>query len=115
MNPNEFSIHDWQFKFNSNMIITENTDEILYAIQKAKDKGRINDDTVALIGKWLEQGGEESHGAILDFLNTTLDEINIRTTDAENIPPPEAAFSKAPYGDEIKSQETQNKAELEDN
>ena len=32
-------------------------------------KGRINDDTVALIMKWMEHGGEESHPAILDFLN----------------------------------------------
>ena len=65
--------------------------------------------------KWMEQGGEESHGAILDFLNTTLDEINIKSTDAENIPPPEAAFSKAPYGDEISSEENYDKSELEDN
>ena len=115
MNPNEFSIHDWQFKFNSNMIITENTDEILYTVQKAKEKGRINDDTVALIQKWLEQGGKESHEAIMNFLNTTLDEINIRSTDAENIPPPEAAFSKAPYGDEIDSEENLDKTELENN
>ena len=115
MNPNEFSIHDWQFKFNSNMIITENTDEIIYAVQKAREKGRINDDTVALIMKWMEHGGEGSHGAIMDFLNTSLDEINIRSTDALNIPPPEAAYSKAPYGDEIKSEEDLDKNELENN
>ena len=115
MNPNEFSIHDWQFKFNSNMIITENTDEILYTVQKAQEKGRITDDTVALIMKWMEQGGEESHEAILNFLNTSLDEINIKSPDAENIPPPEAAFSKAPYGDEIKSEEDLDKTELENN
>ena len=115
MNPNEFSIHDWQFKFNSNMIITENTDEIIYAIQKAQEKGRITNDTVALIEKWLEHGGEESHEAIMDFLNTTLDEINVRSSDAEQLPPPDAAFSKAPYGDEINSEETLNKTELENN
>ena len=115
MNPNEFNIHDWQFKFRNSMILSENIDEILYIIQKAQEKGRISNDTVALIGKWLEHGGEESHGAIMDFLNTSLDEVNIKSTDALNIPPPEAAFSKAPYGDEIKSQETQNKAELENN
>ena len=38
MNPNEFSIHDWQFKFNNSMILNENTDEILYIIQKHKKK-----------------------------------------------------------------------------
>ena len=107
MNPNEFSIHDWQFKFNSNMIITENTDEILYAVQKAQEKGRLNNDTVSLIMKWMEHGGEESHEAIMDFLNGELNETDI--------PPPEAAFSKAPYGDEIDSEETLNKTELDDN
>ena len=33
----------------------------------------------------------------------------------ENIPPPEAAFSKAPYGDEIDSEENLDKTELENN
>ena len=69
MNPNEFNIHDWQFQFRNSMIISENTDEILYVVQQAQKKGRINDDTVALIMKWMEQGGEESHPAIIDFLN----------------------------------------------
>ena len=116
MNPNEFSIHDWQFKFNSNMIIAENTDEVVYAIQRAKAKGRLDPDVEKLIKKWLEHGGEGSHEAIIDFLNReTVKEINIRSTDAENIPPPEAAFSKAPYGEEIKSGEDLNKTELENN
>jgi len=113
MNPDDFNIHDWQFKFKNRMILSENTDKILYIIQKAQEKGRISDDTVSLIGKWLEHGGEESYGAIIDFLNTTLDEINIKSTDAENIPPPEASFSKAPYGDEIKSEEDLDKTEME--
>ena len=115
MNPNEFSIHDWQFKFRNSMVLSENTDEIIYAVQKAQEKGRLTNDTVALIMKWMEQGGEESHEAILNFLNTSLDEINIKSPDAENIPPPEAAFSKAPYGDEIKSEEDLDKTELENN
>ena len=115
MNSDEFNIHDWQFKFRNSMILSENTDEILYVVQQAQEKGRINNDTVALIKQWLEHGGEESHGAIMDFLNTSLDEVNIKSTDALNIPPPEAAFSKAPYGDEIKSQEDLDKTELENN
>lgn len=116
MNPNEFNIHDWQFKFRNDMFLTENTDEVVYAIQRAKAKGRLDPDVEKLIKKWLEHGGEGSHEAIIDFLNReTVKEINIRSTDAEQVPPPEAAFSKAPYGDEIESEENLNKTELENN
>ena len=87
------------------MVLSENTDEIIYAVQKAQEKGRLTNDTVALIMKWMEQGGEGSHGAIMDFLNTTLDETNI--------PPPEASFSQDPYGDEIGSEEDLDQTELE--
>ena len=39
MNPDDFNIHDWQFKFKNRMILSENTDKILYIIQKAQEKG----------------------------------------------------------------------------